>query len=134
MLTPAQIDEAAQYLDQARLAARETARLTERHAELSLDEAYAIHDAGIALRTGRGERVVGLKMGLTSKAKREQMNLGAPIYGTLTDVMRVKGSYSLKGQIHPKIEPEVAFMVARDVRGVPSFDEALDACSGVCAA
>ena len=135
-LSSAEIQDLARHLDQATLEAREVERLTLRHPELSLSDAYRIQDAGALLRTSRGEKQIGLKMGLTSEAKRRQMNLKSPVYGVLTDRMRVdEGSlFALRGKIHPKIEPEIAFLVAREIHGVPSPQEALQACSGVCAA
>lgn len=123
----------ARLLDQARLEAREVARLTEAAPELSLPEAYQVQAAGVALRVERAERIIGYKMGLTSEAKRKQMNLDRPVYGTLTDAMQVAagGSFSLAGKIHPKIEPEVAFRTRAALRGRISRDEALAACGEV---
>lgn len=131
-----QISEMAQYLDQAMLQAREVERLTVRCPDLSIADAYRVQDAGIALRVARGERRVGLKMGLTSEAKRRQMNLKSPCYGVLTDQMQVEeaSTFKLAGKIHPKIEPEIAFLIAKDLQGPISEAQALDACSGVCAA
>ena len=129
-------EELARLLDQARLEAREIPPLTRAHAALSLPEAYAIQAEGIRLRTARGERVVGLKMGLTSEAKRRQMNLDSPVYGVLTDRMQVPagGMLRLQGAIHPKIEPEIAFRTSRELRGRISREQALDACASVFAA
>ncbi len=126
----------AKIIDDALLEAREIERLTATHPELNLTDAYRVQDEGIALRLARGEKLVGLKMGLTSKAKRDQMNLDSPIYGVLTDRMQVAagGKFSLKGKIHPKIEPEIAFIVARDLKGPVTAEQALAACSGVCVA
>lgn len=135
-LNDKEIQELAQVLDQATLDAREIERLTVKVPDLSLPDAYRIQEAGIRLRFSRGERLLGLKMGLTSEAKRKQMNLDSPCYGMLTDKMKVEdGSvFSLKGKIHPKIEPEIAFFIRREIRGVPTAREALLSCSGVCAA
>ncbi|HEX8440552.1 MAG TPA: 4-oxalocrotonate decarboxylase, partial [Archangium sp.] len=88
-MTPPPHEELARLLDQARLEARELAPLTRQHPDLTLQAAYAIQAEGLRLRTARGERVVGLKMGLTSEAKRRQMNLDLPVYGVLTDRMQV---------------------------------------------
>ncbi len=128
--------ELARLLDQARLEAREVPPLTRTHAELPLRDAYAIQAEGIRLRTARGERVVGLKMGLTSEAKRKQMNLDSPVYGVLTDRMQVPagGVFRLQGTIHPKIEPEIAFRTSRELRGKITREEALEACASVMAA
>jgi 2-oxo-3-hexenedioate decarboxylase len=126
----------AEYLDQAMRDAREVDRITSTQPKLSLADAYRIQDEGVRLREARGEKVIGLKMGLTSQAKREQMGLHSPVYGVLTDAMQVanRGAFRLQGKIHPKIEPEVAFIVARELRGRVTADQALAACSGVCAA
>jgi 2-oxo-3-hexenedioate decarboxylase len=125
---------AARFLDDARLQTREVERLTLQLPDLTLEQAYRIMDAGIVLRTARGERVVALKMGLTSEAKRQQMSLGAPIYGVLTDVMQVRETFRLAGSLHPKIEPEIAFHFRGGLRGRPGRAEVLAACTGVCAA
>ena len=136
MLTPERIESLANYLDGARLAARESARLTAEVPELSLEDAYRIQHAGIERRIARGERITGYKMGLTSKAKREQMNLHSPIYGVLTDRMQVadKGSFQPGLGIHPKIEPEIAFVIGAPLRGTVTREQVRKACSGVGAA
>ncbi len=123
-------------LHTARLEAREVERLTADAPNLSLDDAYAVQEAGVRLRLHDGERQVGLKMGLTSEAKRKQMSLDSPVYGVLTDRMQLSdgGTLPLKGTIHPKIEPEVAFQIARELRGTISIEQAAEACSGVAAA
>jgi 2-oxo-3-hexenedioate decarboxylase len=128
--------ELAKILDSALCDGREIERLTAKHPELNLDDAYRIQDEGMKLRFARGEKQVGLKMGFTSQAKREQMGLGSPIYGVLTDRMQVANgaAFSLTGKIHPKIEPEVAFHIGRDLKGRISSDEAWAACSGVACA
>ncbi|MGO9830816.1 MAG: 2-keto-4-pentenoate hydratase [Myxococcaceae bacterium] len=128
------VNALARRLDEARLSGREVERLTLEFPDLTLEQAYRIMDAGIALRRERGEHGVGLKMGLTSEAKRQQMGLGAPIYGVLTEEMRVRGTFRMAGALHPKIEPEIAFHFADGLRGCPGRAEVLAACSGVCAA
>jgi len=128
------VNALARRLDEARLSGREVERLTLEFPDLTLEQAYRIMDAGLALRREHGERGVGLKMGLTSEAKRRQMGLGAPIYGVLTEEMRVRGTFRMAGALHPKIEPELAFHFAEGLRGCPGRAEVLAACTGVCAA
>jgi 2-oxo-3-hexenedioate decarboxylase len=128
------VNALARRLDDARLECREVERLTLEVPDLTLEQAYLIMDAGVALRVQRGERGVGLKMGLTSEAKRQQMGLGAPIYGFLSDAMRVRGTFRMAGSLHPKIEPEIAFHFAKGLSGRPGREEVLAACTGVCAA
>ena len=127
--------------------------LTQTHGPLALEDAYRVQERGVALRLARGERVVGYKMGLTSAAKRAQMSLGEPIYGVLTDAMQLgtgpEGSANAVGAadaagaavptsmlrvadgIHPKIEPEIYFVTARELRGAVTPADALAACSAV---
>jgi 2-oxo-3-hexenedioate decarboxylase len=128
--------ELARALDSARKERREVSPLTRELPQLNVPDAYAIQEAGIRLRLADGERVVGLKMGLTSEAKRRQMNLDSPVYGVLTDRMQVlaDGVIALGNGIHPKIEPEIAFRTARELKGKVTRDEVLDACASVFAA
>lgn len=78
-----------------------------------LDAAYATQHALIARRTARGERIVGLKLGFTSRAKAQQMGVDDVIMGTLTDAMRVDdgGRYDPRSAIHPRVEPEIAYLL-----------------------
>jgi 2-oxo-3-hexenedioate decarboxylase len=85
--------------------------------EFPVDDPYAAQRALVERRLARGERIAGIKMGLTSKAKMEQMGVAEAIWGRLTDAMRIPdgGVLDLAPRIHPKVEPEVAFLV-RDGR------------------
>ena len=87
----------AQMLHEARLSAKPVEQLTASGADISRSQAYEIQESGITLRELDGEKVIGYKMGLTSEAKRKQMDLDAPLYGVLTDKMEItnNGSYSL---------------------------------------
>jgi 2-oxo-3-hexenedioate decarboxylase len=136
MLDEAKLLEMARYLDDALTSAREVKRLTETEPKLTLEEAYRIQDLGIELRRERGQVPRGLKMGLTSRAKREQMGLHSPIYGVLTREMELAdgATFSLKGSIHPKIEPEIAFITGPEVRGRIGLEQAEKVCIGACAA
>ncbi|MFG1889139.1 2-keto-4-pentenoate hydratase [Micromonospora sp. NPDC049051] len=82
---------------------------------LDVDAAYAVQTALIQRRLDRGERLVGLKMGLTSKAKMAQVGVDEVIWGRLTDTMRVPDGGTLDPSrfIHPRVEPEVAFLLDR---------------------
>ncbi|NLU80805.1 4-oxalocrotonate decarboxylase [Micromonospora sp. HNM0581] len=82
---------------------------------LDVDTAYAVQTALVQRRLDRGERLVGLKMGLTSKAKMAQVGVDEVIWGRLTDAMRVPdgGPVDVTNFIHPRVEPEVAFLLDR---------------------
>ena len=115
----------AQILHEARLSAKPVEQLTASGADISRSQAYEIQESGIILRESDGEKVIGYKMGLTSEAKRKQMDLDAPLYGVLTDKMEItnNGSYSMAGKIHPKAEPEVAFMFTKELNDSMTYQE-----------
>jgi 2-oxo-3-hexenedioate decarboxylase len=125
----AQIIKIAQTLDDARLRGVALPQFSSLNSDFSRTDAYSIQEKGIELRSSRGEKIIGLKMGLTSEGKRKQMNLDSPLYGVLTDKMEVKnnGIFNLQGSIHPKIEPEIAFYISKDLKGKISREEVLAA-------
>ena len=106
------IEEWAALLDAAAVAARETDQI-DPDGRLALGDAYAIQKASIDRRVARGERRVGVKMGFTSRAKMAQMGLSDVIWGRLTSSMLIEegGSVSMARFIHPRVEPEIAFVL-----------------------
>ncbi|MFF2963078.1 2-keto-4-pentenoate hydratase [Streptomyces sp. NPDC057963] len=106
----------AQRLDTAQTSRKDTPSLADSH-EFDIDDAYAVQAALLALRVARGERIVGVKLGFTSKAKMAQMGVSDVIVGRLTDAMRIADGdeVDLSRFIHPKAEPEVAYRLCRDV-------------------
>jgi len=131
-----QIKTIAKHLQNSRIQAKDTSKISDSNADFTLDAAYQVQAAGISLRLLEGEKIVGAKMGLTSKAKMEQMGLHSPIYGILTDRMQIHdtGNLELAGLIHPKAEPEVAFVLSKSINGIPTKTEALQAIGSVHAA
>jgi 2-oxo-3-hexenedioate decarboxylase len=130
------IQKIAQTLHNARLNAQSLTQFSKEIRDFKREDAYSIQEAGIKMREIAGERVIGLKMGLTSEGKRKQMNLDSPLYGVLTDKMKIEngGTFSLKGSIHPKIEPEVAFFIRSELKGSVSREDVLNATEAVCGA
>jgi 2-oxo-3-hexenedioate decarboxylase len=130
------IEEFAKRLHDARLCAYAIEKLSADVEGFTLENAYKIQDIGIDYRITAGETIIGSKMGLTSEAKRLQMDLHSPIYGMLTDKMQLQNGqeHSLKGTIHSKIEPEIAFFIDKDLKGKVTEEDVWDACSGVCVA
>ena len=112
------ISQLAGRLDEARRSRTPIPRLTDDYPELTEADAYAIADRGVSLRLDAGERVVGAKLGFTSAAMRQAMGVDSPNYGWLTDPMIVSdGQVSLGELIHPKAEPEIAFVLGEDLEG-----------------
>lgn len=125
----------AQLLEAAVRDAKAVAQLSET-AALSVEEAYAVQAALLERRLRRGERRVGMKMGFTSRAKRLQMGVDEMIWGRLTDAMLVDdgGEIELRRYVHPRVEPEVAFLLGQPLAGRVSMAEALAAVDAVAPA
>ncbi|MDH6680863.1 2-oxo-3-hexenedioate decarboxylase [Rhodococcus sp. LBL1] len=115
-LSSKEIAALAERLDEAQTGIHDTTSLAD-DTDVDIDDAYRIQDVVVDLRRGRGEELVGVKLGFTSKAKMAQMGVSDVIVGRLTDAMRVDdgGEVALGRLIHPKIEPEVAYRLCRDV-------------------
>jgi 2-oxo-3-hexenedioate decarboxylase len=123
----------AQRVDDAAHFAKEIPQLAE---PISLGDAYAIQKESLARRYARGERQVGIKMGFTSRDKMIQMGVHDMIWGRLTDAMIVEdgGSTSFKKYVHPRIEPEIAFLLKRELVGTVTPLQALSAVEAVAPA
>ena len=130
-----QIKEAAVLLLDATRKGQERDRISSLYPDFSLSESYQVQREGMRLREKAGARWIGWKMGLTSEAKRKQMNLDSPIFGYLHDVGQMNANaLSLKGLIHPKLEPEIGFRMKKELKGKVSFEEAFSAIQSVAAA
>jgi 2-oxo-3-hexenedioate decarboxylase len=127
----------AKHLFEANQARALVPRLTDDHPDLTLEQGYEIQLALRDLHVADGARLVGAKLGLTSRAKQAQMGVDTVVHGFLTDAMRLDASEPLEvaslGQ--PRVEPEVAFIMARDLFGPRvSATEVLAATEAVCPA
>jgi 2-oxopent-4-enoate/cis-2-oxohex-4-enoate hydratase len=114
------IEAIAESLYQARLQAAPVDPLTARYPALSIADAYAISETNLKRRTGQGgARLVGKKIGLTSRAVQKQLGVEEPDFGYLTSDMGLPrgGSLSRSKLILPKVEGEVAFVLKRDLAG-----------------
>ncbi|MBH0120155.1 4-oxalocrotonate decarboxylase [Rhodococcus sp. HM1] len=109
-------DRLIDRLDCAQQTVSDTRSLADSH-EIDIDDAYRIQNGVVSRRLGRGESIIGVKLGFTSKAKMAQMGISDVIVGQLTDAMQIGDGddVDLARFIHPKIEPEIAYRLARDV-------------------
>jgi len=84
---------------------------------LSATTAYEAQTLFVEHRLSAGERVVGAKLGLTSKVKRLALGIHEPIYGRLTSSMILPAGETLRVDelIHPRAEPELAFLIGRRI-------------------
>ncbi|MDE1180082.1 fumarylacetoacetate hydrolase family protein [Paraburkholderia sp.] len=129
------ISEYATLLDDAARTASEVSQF-DPEGRLSLDLAYEIQSASIKRRVERGERRVGVKMGFTSRAKMVQMGLSDVIWGRLTSGMQIEEGTSIDFSrfVHPRVEPEIAFILKRSLEGDVTGPQALAAVDAIAPA
>lgn len=89
-----------------------------------LDAAYAVQRIGRQHRLDSGARRVGWKIGLTSRAVQRQMGVDRPDFGVLFDDMDCPQGTPIGPDrlLQPRIEAEVAFMLAADLDGPTDVD------------
>lgn len=118
-LTSDLIAALAEHLETCELEVRDTPKITDQHPDMDWDDAYAIQDEIARRKLARGARIVGLKAGLTSRAKMKQMGVETPVFGFLVDAYAVPegGECRVSALIHPKVEPEIVFVTKAPLKG-----------------
>ncbi|QBD76685.1 2-keto-4-pentenoate hydratase [Ktedonosporobacter rubrisoli] len=113
------IQDLAMSLQRAERAQAPLQPFSEVYPALSSAQAYAIQQAWLSLKQAEGGSIVGRKIGLTSKAMQQQLGVDQPDYGFLLNTMVVQpgSTIALAELIQPRIEPEIAFWLAEDLRG-----------------
>ncbi|MGQ0617458.1 MAG: 2-keto-4-pentenoate hydratase [Acidimicrobiia bacterium] len=93
--------------------------LTDEWPELDLRTAYEIQDAGVQRRVDAGDPIIGIKLGLTSRAKQIRMNVSSPSTAWLTASMVMPAGVPVPQDelIHPRAEPEIVFVMGERLQG-----------------
>lgn len=102
-----------------------------------VESAYAVASLNVARRIDAGAARIGRKIGLTAEAVQRQLGVGTPDFGALLDDMLVAdgGTVPAGVLLQPKVEAEVAFLLAADLDGaLDSVDEVRAAVAGAMAA
>lgn len=113
------VDHAAGVLLAAEERHTDRGPITDEWPGLDLDTAYRVQRRLIDRKITAGETVVGAKLGLTSRAKQQRMGIDSPLTAWLTDRMalRVGDSLDLTTLIHPRVEPEIVFVLGQRLSG-----------------
>ncbi|HTJ63187.1 MAG TPA: fumarylacetoacetate hydrolase family protein [Alphaproteobacteria bacterium] len=131
MATPDQLDAYSQELYEALRARRTLVPLSTRDPELTIDDAYKISLGFLERRLADGEKVIGKKIGVTSKPVQDMLNVRQPDFGFLTDVMEIPDGGTAviaDGLIQPRAEAEIGFVLKSDLKGPGvSMQNVLDA-------
>ena len=93
--------------------------LTARHPEITIEDAYRIQQRMLSRRLSAGERVIGKKIGVTSKAVMNMLGVYQPDFGYLTDGMVYNEGEAIPANtlIQPKAEGEIAFVLKKTLKG-----------------
>ncbi len=114
-----QITQLGDELYEALVAGKTVSPLTSRGFDITIEDAYHIQQRMLARRIEKGEKVVGKKIGVTSKAVMNMLGVGQPDFGYLLDgmVYNEGESIPMSSLIQPKAEGEIAFLLNKDLMG-----------------
>ncbi len=132
-----QIESAASILYEAEAQGQQCGLLSLAYPTMTLADAYAVQSALVARKLAAGARAIGWKIGLTSRAMQQALNITTPDSGVLLDNMLFQsGATIAPGRfIQPRIEAEIAFVMKSDLAGADvSRGDVIGATHYVCAA
>ena len=118
-LSDEQVGAVAAAHDEARRRVRPIRRVTLAHPGMTLDDAYACQQAWVDLQIAAGARIIGHKVGLTSRAMQQAMHIDEPDFGALLDDMVIHegATVSATDYLDPKLEVELAFVLGERLAG-----------------
>ncbi|RQR68771.1 MULTISPECIES: 2-keto-4-pentenoate hydratase [unclassified Burkholderia] len=111
------IEQAAVALREARAARRTIPRISEQFDIAGVEAAYAVAEINTRAAVEAGRRIVGKKIGLTSKSVQQQLGVDQPDFGVLFDDMEYLSGAAVPAArlVQPKAEAEVAFVMGHDL-------------------
>ncbi|MBC2887449.1 2-oxo-hepta-3-ene-1,7-dioic acid hydratase [Ochrobactrum sp. CM-21-5] len=114
-----EIQEAADALFEAETKGHQIGLLSLQYSRLDLEGAYAVQAALIDRKLSTGRKVIGWKIGLTSRAMQQALNISTPDSGVLLDDMLFDdGAQIPDGRfIQPRVEAEIAFIMNAPLKG-----------------
>jgi 2-oxo-hept-3-ene-1,7-dioate hydratase len=136
-MKPEEHKAAADALINAERTGRQIGLLSVAHPDIDMDDAYAIQAQVVAGKVAAGDPVTGWKIGLTSRAMQQALNIDIPDSGVLTRSMHFENGATIPSGrfIQPRIEAEIAFVMRADIGGADvTRDEVLAATDHVAPA
>lgn len=118
-MTPEQAKAAGEALFQAEATGTQIGMLSRTHPGMTLDDAYAVQGALVARKLAAGRRGIGWKIGLTSRAMQDALQIETPDSGILfDDMLFADGATVPAGRfIQPRVEAEIAFILNAPLSG-----------------
>ena len=120
----------AERLDDAERKRQQIRSTSTRFPNLAMDDAYAIQSTWMDIKKARGRKVIGYKIGLTSRAMQMAMKIDEPDYGVLLDDMAFDNGAEITAAnfLDPRIEVELAFVLKDRLQGTDlSVDDVMAA-------
>lgn len=113
------LKKAAKELYEAEMGSYQISKITDEYPDMTVEDAYSIQLENVARRLESGEKLIGLKVGLTSKAMQKLLGVNEPDYGHLTDKMLLSEGVvcPIEELIQPKVEGELAFCLNKTLKG-----------------
>ena len=128
-MTPDQITAAGHSLYQAEQNRIQRGLLSAEHPAATMDDAYSVQRAFVDRKLAEGRKIIGWKIGLTSRAMQQQLNITTPDSGVLLDDMAFASGCTIPAGrfIAPRIEAEIAFVMKAPLNGDVTCDQVLAA-------
>ena len=112
-------EKVADILLEAEASRADRGRITDEWPGLDLETGYAAQRLLIERKQADGHTVIGVKLGLTSRAKQQRMGIDSPLTAVITDRMVLESGVPipLDELIHPRVEPEIVFVLGERLEG-----------------
>jgi 2-oxopent-4-enoate/cis-2-oxohex-4-enoate hydratase len=119
MMDKSKIEKYGDELYDALINRKAVAPLTDREADITIEDAYQIQQRMIQRRLDTGETIIGKKIGVTSKVVMDMLKVDQPDFGMMTSGMVFNEGESIdtSTMIAPRAEAEVAFVLKSDLQG-----------------
>lgn len=113
------VEALSRRLHEAEAARSQIGQFSLAHPDMTIDDAYAVQRAWVARKLAEGRRLIGHKIGLTSRAMQRSSNIDEPDYGALLDDMLFEDGKDIPVSrfIVPRVEVELAFMLKAPLEG-----------------
>ncbi|MFM2056774.1 MAG: hypothetical protein RLY71_1159 [Pseudomonadota bacterium] len=119
MLDLATIQALAQQLREARASRTQLRHFSKQFPQMTIEDGYAIQREWVRLELAAGRRILGRKIGLTSRAMQLSSQITEPDYAPLMDDMFFEqgGDIPVNRFIAPRVEVELAFILGKPLKG-----------------
>src|SRR6476469_10474368 len=119
MLSDADRKKAADILMSAEKERKQAVQLSKTFPDITIDDSYAISSEVTRRKIAAGAKLIGHKVGLTSKAMQQSSQINEPDYGHLLDTMMVADGAKVPHANYcaPRVEVELAFILNKPLKG-----------------